>query len=382
MLFNTPVLQDREVEVLEEINELKQKLRRQLADPRRWFGSLRRAQFARAVQGSNSIEGFNAARDDVAAIDLGEDPLDADEETTLAIGGYRDAMTFVLQLANDEGFTYSELLIKSLHFMMTNYELKNRPGQWRAGSIYVRNDETGDIVYEGSPLEDVPNLMTQLVTSLNEPDSIHPMVRAAMAHLNLVMVHPFRDGNGRMARCLQTLVLAREGTLNPVFSSVEEYLGKNTQDYYDVLAEVGGGRWQPQRDARPWVRFILTAHYRQAQTVMRRIKEGERLWNDLERLVNARGINERTITALWDAAMGYRVRNATYRASYAETDEDMTEQVASRDLRLLVEAGLFTARGERRGRYYVASSELKALRQAIIDSRDIRDDVDPFLRAS
>jgi Fic family protein len=50
-----------------------------------------------------------------------------------------------------------------------------------------------------------------------------------MAHLNLVMIHPFRDGNGRMARCLQSVVLAREGVLSPVFMSVEEYLGRNTQ---------------------------------------------------------------------------------------------------------------------------------------------------------
>ena len=79
------------------------------------------------------------------------------------------------------------------------------------------------------------------------------MIRAAMAHLNLVMIHPFRDGNGRMARCLQTLVLAREGILSPEFSSIEEYLGRNTQAYYDVLADAGAGHWQPERDARPWV---------------------------------------------------------------------------------------------------------------------------------
>ena len=46
-------------------------------------------------------------------------------------------------------------------------------------------------------------------------------IQAGMAHLNLVMIHPFRDGNGRMARCLQSLVLARGGILNPVFISIE-----------------------------------------------------------------------------------------------------------------------------------------------------------------
>ena len=52
-----------------------------------------------------------------------------------------------------------------------------------------------------------------------------------MAHLNLAMIHPFSDGNGRLARCLQTLLLAREQIVSPVFSSIEEYLGQNTQAY-------------------------------------------------------------------------------------------------------------------------------------------------------
>lgn len=73
------------------------------------------------------------------------------------------------------------------------------------------------------------------------------------------MIHPFRDSNGRMARCLQSLVLARVKVLSPVFMSVEEYLGLNTQAYYDILAKVGGGSWPPQRGSRPWLRFNLTA---------------------------------------------------------------------------------------------------------------------------
>ena len=60
-----------------------------------------------------------------------------------------------------------------------------------------------------------------------------------MAHLNLVMIHPFRDGNGRMARALQTMVLAQDQVVEPTFSSIEEWLGNNTQEYYDVLAATG-----------------------------------------------------------------------------------------------------------------------------------------------
>ena len=81
-----------------------------------------------------------------------------------------------------------------------------------------------------------------------------------------------------MARCLQTLVLAREGIVSPVFSSIEEYLGQDTRSYYDVLAEVGAGSWQPTRDTRPWIHYVLTAHLRQAKTVLRRTKEIETVW--------------------------------------------------------------------------------------------------------
>jgi len=377
MLFTTPELGPAEHAVLAQVDDLKRKLRSQLHEPRRWFGSLRRVSFARAVQGSNSIEGYNAELDDTAAVNLGQQPLDATEETLRALEGYRDAMTFVLQLANEPDFEYSAQLLKSLHFMMTSDDLKNRPGLWRAGAIFVRNDDTGDIVYEGAEIDDVPSLMHELVGRLGaEDDDDYPaMVRAAMAHLNLVLIHPFRDGNGRMARCLQTLVLAREHILEPVFCSIEEYLGRNTIPYYDILAEVGGGSWQPERDASAWVRFSLTAHLRQARTMLRRIKEAERLWEELERLAALRSLPERTIPVLYDAAIGLRVRNSTYRAI---SEDEITEHTASRDLRQLVDAGVLVPHGEKRGRFYRSSKELGGVFQTIIDARDPRDDSDPF----
>jgi Fic family protein len=180
-----------------------------------------------------------------------------------------------------------------------------------------------------------------------------------MAHLNLVMIHPFSDGNGRMARCLQSLVLARAGTLAPQFSSIEEYLGDHTHDYYRVLADVGGGSWQPSRDARPWVRFALTAHYRQATTLLRRARELERLWSALEHELEKASLPARLVLALADAANGWRIRNAVYRAH-----ADVSDQVAGRDLVAATAAGLLIAKGERRGRHYVASPTLDRLRDS------------------
>lgn len=385
MLYATPDLMPVEEAVVDRIEALRRDMRMYLYEPKRWSGLLRRTQFARAVRGSNSIEGFDAALDDALAIELGEPPLDASEETALAIKGYRDAMTYVLQIADESdgthGFHYGEQLLKSLHFMMTNYALTNRPGLWRSGSIYVRDDSSGQVVYEGPDLEMVPGLMRELVNQLNADNETPVMVRAAMAHLNLVLVHPFKDGNGRMARCLQTLVLAREKILAPSFCSIEEYLGRNTQSYYDILTEVGAGSWQPERDARPWIRFILTAHLRQAHTMLRRTRDSEAVWIRLNAITQAHRLPERVISALYDAVYELRVRNSVYRASLAGTEDEISDQVAGKDLKALAAAGLLIPHGERRGRYYTAGGELAALREEMRLSRAPKDNTDPFAEA-
>jgi len=378
MLYTAPALDAREMEVLAEIDRLRESLRYRLHEPRRWTGSLRRVSFARNIQGSNSIEGYVAELDDAAAVAAGEEPLEASDETRLALAGYRDAMTYVLQLADDPRFRLNEQVIKSLHFMMTSYSLNNRPGLWRTGAVYVRRETDGELVYEGADADLVPDLMAELVDDYVDDANTPAIVAAAMAHLNLVMVHPFKDGNGRMARCLQSLILARQGVLSPVFMSVEEYLGRNTEAYYRVLTEVGRGSWQPGNDARPWVRFTLTAHLRQARTLLDRVRESERLWSELEELAGRRQLPERTINALFDAAIGFRVRRGTYAAILKASDEEISGQTATADLKKMVQSSLLQPRGEKRGRHYVASEELAELWRTIRGGRGARDDEDPF----
>jgi len=375
MLFGSPVLDDREREVLAEIDDLRQTLRWQIAAPRRWVGSLRRLTFARAIQGSNTIEGYNATLDDVAAVVAGEEPLEAGEETRRALAGYRDAMTYVVQLAEDPYFEFDESLVRSLHFMMMSYDLTKNPGRWRPGAVYVRNEATGRVVYEGPEVELVPRLMAELVVAVNEVDATHPLVRAAMAHLDLTLIHPFSDGNGRMARCVQTLVLAREAILEPPFASIEEYLGVNTQAYYDVLAQVGGGAWNPENDARPWVRFSLTAHLRQAKTLLARVRESEELWERCSVEAQSAGLPARVIPVLFNASLGFRVQRSLYRSL---VEEDVSEAIATRDLRAMADAHLLVAHGERRGRFYTPSEELRAIAVEIRGKRPRQDETDPF----
>jgi Fic family protein len=373
MLFRAAKLGTQEIEVGEAISKAYRSLRNRLSTPARWYGVLRRNTFARAVRGSNSIEGYKVSAEDAIAAVEGEEPLTANEETWHAVVGYRIAMTYVLQLAKDSNFVFNDGFLRSLHYMMVHYDLSKHPGNWRPGPIYVRDEDKGETVYEAPSADRVPKLIDELLKYLvGKEDEDHAIIKAAMAHLNLAMIHPFSDGNGRMARCLQTLVLAERGIGDPTFSSIEEYLGANTQDYYNVLAEVGKGKWNPQNDTRPWIRFTLTAHYRQAATLIRRTKMIAKLWDELEKVIEAHSLHPRAIVALNDAAVGYHVRPSHYKNA-----AEVSKVVASRDLKALVDAGLLIPSGEKRGRIYTGADSLRAIANKI-RSEEPKHNNDPF----
>lgn len=374
MLFQVPPILPDEMEVLQKINGMRQTLKYAISAPGRWFGVLRRATLARNIRHSNSIEGINVTKDDALAAVENDEPLTAERTPWQATMGYRNAMTYVLQLANDPHFCYSEGLVRSLHFMMIQYDLPKNPGRYRPGPIFVRDEKKQQNVYEGPDADIVPGLMKQLIESLNATAGFPAMIRAAMGHLNLVMIHPFSDGNGRMARCLQTLILAREQIIEPTFCSIEEYLGRFTQEYYDVLAKVGKGAFHPENDCRAWIRFNLVAHYRQASWLLQRSRMTQRVWAELEQILAKRGINDRALPTVADAAFGYRIRRSHYMNAAG-----VSEQVASRDLKILVDHGLLTGEGETRGRTYEGSP---IIREIYLRNYEPRTNVDPFTQGA
>jgi Fic family protein len=349
--------------VLDEIEGFRQRLRYQLAEPRRWQGQLRRSLAARAIQGSNSIEGYQVSLEVAEDVVGYEAPIEGVDSVPPEIVGYRDALTYVQQLADNPCFRYERMLLSALHFLMLDHHMEKSPGRYRTGEIFIRNDQTRQVVYEGPEPELVLDLVDELLDWLNTGDLDLPVfVRAAMAHLNLVNIHPWRDGNGRMSRCLQTLVLARDGVLAAEFSSIEEWLGagRNTYDYYEVLNAVGGRTWSPDRDTHPWIRFCLRAHHMQAQLVEQRLDHYARLWLALEDLADVRSLPERTVNALFTAARGIRVRRTTY-----QRDADLSHNQAIRDLRLLAGMGLLRPLGETRGRSYAAGELLVELNRQV-----------------
>jgi Fic family protein len=353
MLYPTPELTVVDYEVLDRVDEMRESLRHQIqANPAKWVLGLRKFLTADAVAASNSIEGFRVSTIDVQDLIEGEkdvDVSDVNREETLA---YQRMMTYVQTLHDAADFEYSKGLLNALHWMLQGHRhTRNKvAGQWRRGAVYVTDPSDPTIAtYTAPGVDEIPALMDDLVDWLNADYTDHPLIRAAMAHLHLVSIHPWPDGNGRMSRSLQTLMIAREGVLAPEFSSIEAWLGRsrNTWNYYLELQR-RGSRYHPDQDVSSWLRFNLTAYHQQAQTVQGRVDRSVAVWEALLSFASAQGLDERTVSALHDVAVQRRVRRAHY-----EQAEGLTLQQAQRDLRDLVAAGLLESVGRTRARYYI-----------------------------
>ncbi|WP_431949651.1 Fic family protein [Nocardia lijiangensis] len=354
MLVPTPTLNGADLEVLGQVDRMREELRHQLsgAQTKRTAG-LRKFLTADAVAASNSIEGFRVSTVDVEDLMAGERDVDVSDENRAETLAYQQMMTYIQTLHDVGDFSYSKGLLNSLHWMLQGHRHTARKpaGQWRREPVYVTDARDPSIAaYTAPDAEEVPALIAELVDWLNTDDDSHPLVRAAMAHLHLVSIHPWADGNGRMSRSLQTLMIARDGVLAPEFSSIEAWLGRpgNTWEYYRELAS-RGSEYQPDQDVADWMRFNLTAYHQQAQTVHLRFERSGRVWTDLAEFARGLRMDDRVVSALHDVALSGRVRRSRY-----EQAEGLTLQQAQRDLRDLTNAGVLEPVGRTRARYYVA----------------------------
>jgi Fic family protein len=373
MLFATPQLQKAETDVIARIDEIRTQVRFTLAEPQQWAGLFARLFVLGSFEGSNGLAGSDGVGDDAVA---SEDPsmdgaaLAPKDKGGRAFAGYSDAMQYVLQLHDDPHFLYQEGFVRSLHFMMLSHDPEKNPGRWRSGPVGVHRRATNEILYEGPPAESVPELMRELMAWLNQREDSPVIVRAAMAHLNLAKIHPFADGNGRTARALQTLVLVREGIVDPEFSSLEAYIGRNRRRYFDSLSDVGSVTWDPGGDGRPFLRFCLTAHLHQAEAVLNHARRMGQVWVEAERHVLERGLPARLAFALADAAFLEEIENAAYRQWAGGS-----ARRASNDLQMLVDHGLLIRSG---GRSYKAGPLAREIRERVWAAYPQQLSRDPF----
>ncbi len=354
MIFRTPEAEPHLLAQLADLDELRGRLGDQAGIAGPWLGSLRRQWRAASAESSIEIEGFRVPADERIALASGDEQADPGDDNRMALSCYARAMDHVGVMSDDLTFRWNERVVLDLHFDACYFQKDKDPGRYRRGGIEVTNPGGGPPAYVGPAAGEVPALMGEVIGWLDhgDPDA-HLVVRAAMAHLHLVSVHPFRDGNGRISRIVQSLVLARGGLLAPEFVSIEEYLGRNTAAYYATLQAVQGGTYRPERDAAPWVRFCVAAHLEQARLRLEQLAEAGRRWAYLEALVERREWPDRLVIALEQSLF----RGAD-RAAYA-AEADVSAPTASSDLRRLLDAGLIAQQGRGRATRYVASDGLR-----------------------
>lgn len=338
---------------LADLTQLRDELGQGIARPARWMGALRREVRASSIESSTSIEGFSVSPQEALELTGDREAADQGDESRQAVACYARAIDHVGAMAMDSGFRWTDRVILDLHFDACHFQRDKGPGLWRTGPIGVTGAD-GSLEFQGPDSAEVPGLMIEVVDWLAGGDlEVDGFVRAAMAHLHVTSVHPFRDGNGRVARIVQSLVLAREGLDSPEFLSIEEYLGAHTQDYYAALRETQAGGYNPDRDATGWVEFCVEAHIAQARQRLTQIEQAAARWERLEALIEERNWPGRLVIALEQSLIG-----GTDRRRYGG-EAGISAPTASTDFRRLLDAGLVDQQGRGRSTSYVASSGLR-----------------------
>lgn len=350
MLYEAPPLDDLELSVCAQIDALRSRHDRipvQEWPHPLWAARLWRLMFVHAT----SAPQRGQASQDTCAL-----ALEACALATAEDAGYRRAMSLALHFSDDPSFAYSIDILKQLHHALLSHAPRKAPGLLRTTDISVRHERTGAIWYAAPPAAQLSTLLGELMAHLNERRDLPAVIRAAVAHLNCSCLHAFTDGNGRIARCLHTLVLARAGYLSPSFCSLDDYLGRSTQQYNDVMVSVSGGHWAPGRDTRPWVRFCLRGHLWQASLAAHAMAGLERLGARLEETLQTAGLPPRLLPLLLDAATGRPIV-----LSDAGDQRDACRLLGSLCLEDAVRADLLVSSGHGRTRTYAAADALTSM---------------------
>src|SRR3989338_945077 len=159
---------------------------------------------------------------------------------------YRKVMRYIEDMEESERVKESkkiidEGLIKHLHSLTVKKILSaDAIGNYRKKQVVVKNSYTGKVSFKPPLSVAIPPQIKDLIAFINSTSEqdIHPVLKSGVVHYELVRIHPFLDGNGRVARALSTLILFLEGYDIRKFFSLEEYFDSKASEYYDALQSV------------------------------------------------------------------------------------------------------------------------------------------------
>ena len=220
--------------------------------------SLRQAAIIESSESSSRIEGIVAAPERIAAlVKHSSEPRNRSEQE---IAGYRDALALIHE--SHAYMPFAVNVIKQLHTLLFRY-VGADGGRWKPGdNDIVERDSQGQVLrvrFRAVPAVQTAQAMDDLAAGYRravELEMREPLVAAPLAVLDFLCIHPFRDGNGRVARLLTLLLLYHFDYQVGRYISLERIIEDSKETYYEALERSSQGWHQGDHPALPWLRYF------------------------------------------------------------------------------------------------------------------------------
>jgi Fic family protein len=220
--------------------------------------SLRLVAIIESSESSNRLEGITAPRKRVEAIvKQSSMPANRSEQE---IAGYRDALALIHESASHMQFSINVIL--QLHSMIYRY-LPSDGGRWKTtdNQIVERNSDGSIRRVRFDPVSafDTPGAMDRLVESYNQaikPLSVEPLVVVPAVVFDFLCIHPFLDGNGRVARLITLMLLYHFDYQVGRFISLERIFEESKDTYYESLEKSSRNWHESRHDIKPWLSYF------------------------------------------------------------------------------------------------------------------------------
>jgi Fic family protein len=337
-------------------------------DQRRWLFAnmpidpthaewMRRRAWVRTIHGTTRIEGNTLSDVEVEALLTDAAAGRVTDREAREIIGTREALELVDELVGQSKVGIDQQVIREIHRrVLWGQSPLLTPGEYRRGENRVV-DADGATIFTTPPSGDVPFLMEQLSGWLaSQSGGLEAPTAAALSHLEFVAVHPFNDGNGRTARAISRLMLARHGYAFDGLVSLDAQLDLDRAAYFAAIRAAVGRSYEPGYDATPFVRFFVDALVQSADHVLERVRGLGQVMIAIRRAIASGSLPAPMIDGLAYAWINRHLRAGDYIRATGRSPQNTT-----RDLQRAVDDGWLTAVGERRARIYALGSKLLAI---------------------
>ncbi len=311
-----------------------------------WEKQFREDAVVRAAYHGTHLEGNLLQKEEAKDVLMGRDVVARPRDIQEVIN-YRKVIEFIEEEAKRQIEKINEPLIKKVHSLIVHKILPDdQAGEYRLKQVIIRNSQTGEVTFRPPPPVEVPFLMREFLYWLNRDDreEIHPILKAGIAHHELVRIHPFIDGNGRVARTLATLLLFLGGYDIRRFFSLEEYYDRNAVSYYENLQKASAG------DLTSWLEYFTYGaafEFEKIKTKILKLSQDTKL---KERFGGQQiYLTDRQIKIVeYIQDVGY-LQNQ----SFATVFPDLSEDTILRDVQDLIKKGLIKKVGSTKAARYV-----------------------------